>query len=113
MEGRRIERDTDEGRRSREWGGWGGGQELFTEVFVVLEQGAKKAAASRPSSPGALITLNTPAICASINPQATFLYDLEQNSTSAAVAAGHNKYISGSFSSQRCQNPCAKFQPKS
>lgn len=58
-----------------------------------------RAAALRPSSPGAPITLTTRATCASINPPAFFLYDLKQNSTSAEVATGHNKYISSNFSS--------------
>lgn len=77
-----------------------------------------KSATSRPSSPGALITLNTlrgetRAVCAPINPPAFFLCNLKQNSISAAVAAGHNKYISSNFGSGGCQNSRARFNPKS
>ena len=104
---RGTERGAEDGGRSRERRGGKEGRNLSQRS---REQ--NKAATSHPSSPGALITLNTQAICPSINPQAIFLYNLKQNSTSAAVAAGHNKYISSNFGSWRCQNPGAKFIQK-
>lgn len=74
----------------------------FAQRPVSFRSGEQsRAAAPCPTSPGAPITLNIPAVCASINSPAIFLYNLKQNSTSAPVAAGHNEYIPSDFSSKR------------